>query len=93
MKPPASVYQPSRREYFEPKPYEYDQGARLVKVNSWGYLRFGPVQVYLSETMKDTRLEIRPADNDSFLVIYRNYKIAIVDAANNKLINRHIRKL
>lgn len=93
MKPPASVYQPSRREYFEPKPYEYDQGARLVKVNNWGYLRFGSVQVYLSETMKDTRLEIRPTDNDSFLVIYRNYKIALVDAVNNKLINRHIRKL
>ena len=93
MKPPASVYQPSCREYFEPKPYEYDQGARLVKVNNWGYLRFGSVQVYLSETMKDTRLEIRPTDNDSFLVIYRNYKIALVDAVNNKLINRHIRKL
>ena len=43
--------------------------------------------------MKDTRLEIRPTDNDSFLVIYRNYKIALVDAVNNKLINRHIRKL
>ena len=40
-----------------------------------------------------TRLEIRPTDNDSFLVIYRNYKIALVDAVNNKLINRHIRKL
>ena len=93
MKPPASVYQPSCREYFEPKPYEYDQGARLVKVNNWGYLRFGSVQVYLSETMKDTRLEIRPTDNDSFLVIYRNYKIALVDAVNNKLIKRHIRKL
>ena len=47
----------------------------------------------MSETMKDTRLEIRPTDNDSFLVIYRNYKIALVDAVNNKLINRHIRKL
>lgn len=93
MKTPASVYIPSSREYFEPKPFVYDRGARVVKVNNWGYLRFGPVQVYLSETMKDTHLEIRPAENDTFLVIYRNYKIALVDAAEKKLLNRHIRKL
>ncbi len=93
MKPPASVYQPSNRPYAEPKPFEYDQGARLAKVNNWGYLRFGPIQVYLSETMKDTRVEIRPADNDTFLVVYRNYQIAAVDAVNNKLITRRIRKL
>ena len=93
MKPPASVYTPSSRVYFEPKPFEYDEGAKLIKVNNWGYLRFGPIQIYLSETMKDTRLEIRPGDQDTFVVIYRNYQIAVVDAANNKLINRHIRKL
>lgn len=93
MKSPASVYIPSSREYFVPKPFVYDRGARVVKVNNWGYLRFGPVQVYLSETMKDTHLEIRPAENDTFLVIYRNYKIALVDAAEKKLVNRHIRKL
>ena len=93
MKPPASVYQPSNRVFFEPRPYEYDTGARLVKVNNWGFLRFGPIQVFLSETMRDTRLEIRPDYGDTFRVIYRNYQIALIDAANNKLINRHIRKL
>lgn len=93
MKTPASVYQSSSRSYFEPKPFEYDQGAKLIKVNNWGYLRYGPIQIYLSETMRDTRLEIRPDDNDTFLVIYRNYKIARIDAVSKKLINRHIRKL
>ena len=93
MKPPASVYQPSHRAYFEPEPFEYDEGARMVKVNNWGYLRFGPIQVFLSETMKDTRVEVRPGDGDNFLVIYRNYQIAVIDAVNNKLLNRHIRKL
>ena len=58
-----------------------------------GCLRFGPIQVFLSETMKDTRLELCPGNNDTFLVIYRNYQIAVIDAANNKLLNRHIRKL
>ena len=93
MKTPGSVYQASNRPYAEPKPFLYDDGARLIKINNWGYLRFGPIEVYLSETMKDTYLELRPDDGDTFLVIYRNYKIARVDAVNNKLINRHIRKL
>ena len=93
MKTPASVYHPSARELFQPKPYEYDVGARVIKINNWGYLRFGPIQVYLSETMRDTYLEIRPTENESFLVIYRNYKIAEVDAIEKKLINRRIRRL
>ena len=93
QKPPASVYSSSTREYMEPKDFVYDTGARMVKVNNWGYLRFGPIQVYLSETMKDTYLEIRPGDGDTFRVIYRNYQIAVVDAADRTILNRHIRRL
>lgn len=93
MKTPADIYVPSDRPFFKPKPYEYDSDARMVKVNNWGYLRFGPVEVYLSETMKNTYLQIRPNVHDCFDVLYRNYKIACVDASTNKLIDRHIRKL
>ena len=93
QKPPASVYTSSSREYREPQNFVYDEGARMVKVNNWGYLRFGPIQVYLSETMKDTYLEIRPGDGDTFRVIYRNYQIAVVDAFTRTILNRHIRKL
>lgn len=93
MKTPAQVYQASTRPYYQPKPYVYDTDARLVKINNWGYLRFGPICVYLSETMADTYLEIRAAENDTFLVIYRNYKIATVDATQQKLLDRHIRRL
>ena len=93
MKPPAAVYRESKRQFSEPKPFLYNEGARLVKVNNWGYLRFGPIQVYLSETMKDTYLEIRPADLDTFRIIYRNYQIAVVDAVDHVLLNKHIRKL
>ncbi len=93
MKTPASVYCPSARPYHTPEPYVYDEGARLVKINNWGYLRFGPIQVYLSETMRDTYLEIRPYDEDAFAVIYRNYRIAIVDANLQKLRNRVIKRL
>ena len=93
MKTPASVYVPSSRQYERPRDYEYPSDARLVKVNNWGYLRFGPIELYLSETMKDTYLEIRPGDSDTFLIFYRNYQIAVVDAVQRTLINRHIRKV
>lgn len=93
MKSPASVYTASRRPYREPEPFTYAEGARLIKVNNWGYLRFGPVQLYLSETMKDTYLEIRPGDQDTFRVIYRNFQIAVIDAADPKFLNRRIRRL
>ena len=93
MKTPASVYQPSTRAYYTPKDYVYDEGAKLVKVNNWGYLRFGPIRLFLSEAMADTRVEVRFAENDTFSIIYRNYQIATVDAVEGKLLERHIRRL
>lgn len=93
LKTPASVYVPSQRRYEPPKEFYYPLNAKMVKTNNWGYLRFGPIQLYLSETMKDTYLEVRPGNDDTFLVFYRNYQIAVIDAAEKKLINRHIRKV
>lgn len=93
MKTPASIYQPSTRKYYVPKPYVYDVGARLSKVNNWGYLRFGPIQLFLSEAMADTYVEIRYGENDTFSIIYRNYTVATVDAVEGKLLERHIRRL
>ena len=93
LKTPSSVYHPSTRPYYDPKPYIYDEGARLIKVNNWGYIRFGPMQLFLSEAMADTHVEIRFDENDSFSILYRNYKIASVDAIDQKLIERHIRRL
>lgn len=93
MKTPGSIYQPSTRAYYVPKPYVYDEGAKLIKVNNWGYLRFGPIRLFLSEAMADTRVEIRFAENDKFSIIYRNYIIASVDAVEGKLLERHIQRL
>ena len=93
MKTPASVYTPSSRAYFEPKEFVYDPGVKTIKVNNWGYLRFGPFQLFLSETMADTRVAVRQMDEDSFAVIYRNYQLAAVDAVTGKVLNRNIRKL
>ena len=93
MKTPSSVYKPSTREYYIPKPYVYEPGAKLIKVNNWGYLRFGSIRIFLSEAMADTHVEIRFDENEKFSIIYRNYIIASVDAVEGKLINRHIRRL
>ena len=91
MKTPASVYTPSKRLLFEPRPYEYT--GHVCKVNNWGYLRFGPVQLFLSETMANTYLEVVPVSDDMFSVRYRNFQIALIDANAKNLIHRRIRRL
>ena len=73
--------------------YMYDECAKLFKVNSRGHLRFGSLHLFLSESMADTRVEVRFAENEKFSIIYRNYIIATVDAVEGKLLNRHIRRL
>lgn len=93
MKPPISAYQSSPKRYHTPHAFTYPEGARVVKVNNWGYLRFGPIQLFLSETMKNTYLEIRPTEHDTIWVLYRNFRIAVIDPVERKLLNRTIRRL
>lgn len=91
MKRPADVYIPSDRVYDGViKPYEYSGEFRVIKVNNWGYLRFDNIRVYLSETMADTKLEVRPAKGNVFEIYYRNFKIAEINAETGKLLNRRI---
>lgn len=95
LKVPSQVYVPSPRKYKnKPDAFEYSGLYPMRKVNSWGYLRFDPVRIYLSETMADTYLEIRPCeDGNSFAICYRNFKIAQVNAATMNLLNRKIFRL
>ena len=95
MKCPAEIYIPSTRIYREKvEPYEYGGQFHVIKVNSWGYARFNNWQVYLSETMINERVEFRPNPNgDSFIVCYRNFKIAEFSAIDGKLMNRLITRL
>lgn len=91
MKCPADIYTASKRKYPDKiRDYEYSGTFRLIKVNNRGYLRFDDIRVYLSETMADTRVEVRAVDGDIFEVYYRNYRIAQIDAHEKKLVNRHI---
>ena len=95
MKRPAEVYEPSQREYKEKiEKYEYGGAYHVIKVNSWGYVRFDKWQVYLSETMIDQYIEFRPSqDGKTFVACYRNFKIAEFDTEDGHLIHRTIARL
>lgn len=95
MKRPGDVYESSQRQYTESiAKYEYGGEHHVVKVNSWGYVRFDKWQVYLSETMIDQYIEFRPSsDGESFIACYRNYKIAEFDTEDGQLIHRSIARL
>lgn len=95
MRCPSEVYEPSRREYRTVIPrFEYGGEYHVIKVNSWGYVRFDKWQVYLSETMIDEYIEFRPsADGESFIACYRNFKIASFDSSTGGLIERGIQRV
>lgn len=95
MRRPAEVYEPSRRPYCEEiRPYEYGGEYHVIKVNSWGYVRFANWQIYLSETMIDRHIEFRPSqDGETFFACYRNFKIAEFSSEDGHLIHRLISRL
>lgn len=95
MKTPSEVYIPSNRTYSDKVlPYEYGGQYHVIKVNSWGYVRYAGWQVYLSETMTGEYIEFRPNPlGDSFIACYRNFKIAEFDVHSGKLIHRKISRL
>ena len=72
----GEVYVPSARQMPERiLPFEYGGQFHVIKVNSWGYVRFAGFQIYLSETMIDQYIEFRPSEaDDVFIACYRNYK-------------------
>ena len=95
MQCPADIYIPSKRSYSDTvEPFEYGGQFHVIKVNSWGYVRFDKWQIYLSETMIGEHIEFRPNPHgDSFIACYRNFKIAEFSVVDGKLINRHISRL
>ena len=95
MRTPADVYQPSQRLYPEKiERFDYGGEYHVIKVNSWGYVRFDKWQIYLSETMIDQHIEFRPSpDGKSFIACYRNFKIAEFDTEDGHLIHRSIARL
>lgn len=95
MRCPGEIYTPSLR----PLPdkitsFSYGGEFHVIKVNSWGYVRFDRWQVYLSETMIGEYVEFRPNPHgDSFFACFRNFKIAEFDAHSGELKSRFIARL
>lgn len=95
MKCPGDVYVPSLRPLPDKVPkHDYGGEYPVLKVNSWGYVRFAGWQVYLSETMAGQYLEFRTAeDGDTFWACYRNFKIAAFDCDTGRRLDRSISRL
>lgn len=95
MRCPGEVYTRSTRELPEEiRKFEYSGAYHVIKVNSWGYVRFDRFQVYLSETMIGAHIEFRPSlDGTTFAACYRNFKIAEFDTTTGALLNRSITRL
>ena len=95
MKCPSDIYVPSERTYCDKvKKYEYGGNYHVIKVNSWGYVRFDRWQVYLSETMIDEYIEFRPnLEKETFVACYRNFAIAEFDVHTGHLLHRKIWRL
>ena len=95
MQCPAAVYVPSARIYCDAvEPYTYGGAFHVIKVNSWGYVRFDRFQIYLSETMAGEYIEFRPhRDRDTFVACYRNFAIGEFDARTGELLHRRISRL
>ena len=95
MRCPADLYVRSSKVYPERVlPYQYNGDHHVIKVNSWGYVRFAHHQVYISETMINEYIEFRHADDgNTFFACYRNFKIAEFDTQTGKRLNRRISRL
>lgn len=95
MRCPGEVYVPSERRLPQRiAAVQYGGQFHVVKVNSWGYVRFAHFQTYLSETMIGSPIEFRPdKEGEVFIACYRNFKIAEFATRNGKLLNRRISRL
>lgn len=92
---PAEIYSTSPRPFLETIPsFDYTSKYRLYRINNWGFLRFAKYQIYISETFRDTFVQLVPVDGeDMTLVCYRNFIIAKIDMKCGGLLSRKAYRL
>ena len=95
MRCPAQEYVRSERLLPSKLPdIEYSGQFHVIKVNSWGFVRFAHHQIYLSETMINEYVEFRPNPHgDSLMVCFGRFKIAEFNPASGQRLNRNISRL
>lgn len=92
---PADIYSISPRQFLETVPaYEYSSKYRVYRINNWGFLRFAKYQLYISETFRDTHIQMIPVESEDIaLVCYRNFIIAKIDVKYGELLSRKAYRL
>ena len=87
---PAEIYSVSSRPFLDTvPPYDYSSKYRLYKINNWGFLRFAKYHIYISETFRDTHIQLVPVESEDLaLVCYRNFIIAKIDVKFGELLSR-----
>lgn len=92
---PAEIYTLSPRSFLENiPPYDYNSKHRLYRINNWGFLRFAKYQIYISETFRDTFVQLVPVESEDIaLVCYRNFSIAKIDVKCGELLSRKAYRL
>lgn len=92
---PADVYTISPRQFRDTVPdYDYNPDYRVYRINNWGFLRFAKYQIYISETFRDTHVQLIPVESEDIaLVCYRNFIIAKMDVTCGELLSRKAYRL
>lgn len=92
---PADIYSISPRQFRDTVPaYDYTPEYHVYRVNNWGFLRFAKYQIFISETFRDTHIQLIPVESeDCALVCYRNFIIAKIDVTCGVLLSRKIFRL
>jgi len=92
---PADIYATSPRQFRDTVPaYDYNSEHRMYRINNWGFLRFAKYQIYISETFRDTHVQLIPVESEDIaLVCYRNFIIAKIDVTCGELLSRKAYRL
>jgi transposase InsO family protein len=87
METPASVYEPSPREYPRQMPEpEYPDSMRVLTVKSHGHFRWNKRDVFLREVLWGERIGLEQIDDGIFTVYFAHLPLAQFDARTGKLI-------
>lgn len=82
MKPPASRYEPSRKEYDpDPPEWEYPEGSIVKRLNTQGCLDYDRHRYFVCEALAGERVWIEPVDRH-LLVRYRHMYVREIDTQN-----------
>lgn len=90
---PAQHYVKSSVQYtdvVQPWDYEYGGERRIIKRS--GYLTIGGQGYFLSESMHNREVMLYPMydNNDKFAIVYRQFRIGIVDTREHQIISKKI---